>query len=131
MTFHNNGYEEEYDDEYGEEEKTASARGPLKQLSPNEEAQVLRTLAAAGEGNVEFAKVMDILKNDSELRPLIFEHEKILMALTSVTIKAENMLSILTAAETEMYESSKLKEDQNELLEANKKLTDEKETLLL
>ena len=89
----------------------ASARGPLKQLSPSEEAQILRQLAAAGEGNVEFSKVMDILKTDSELRPLIFEHERILMALTSVSVKAENMLSILTAAETEMYDSSKLKED--------------------
>ncbi len=41
-----------------------------------------------------------------ELRPLIFEHEILLRALTGMTeLKAEYMLSILTAAETEMYEN--------------------------
>ena len=57
---------------------------------------------------MEFTKVMGILQNDPELRPLIFEHETLLGQLASVKdLKAENMLSILTAAETEMYENSK------------------------
>ena len=53
-------------------------------------------------------KVLNILQNDPELRPLIFEHEALLRALKDMAeLKAEQMLSILTAAETEMYESSK------------------------
>ncbi len=40
------------------------------------------------------------------------EHEHLLICLKDVTnIKAENMLSILTAAETEMYDSSRQKEE--------------------
>lgn len=51
---------------------------------------------------------MSILQDDGELRPLIFEHEILLKSLTSMNeLKAEYMLSILTAAETEMYENSK------------------------
>lgn len=47
-----------------------------------------------------------------ELRPLIFEHEILLKALTGMTeLKAEYMLSILTAAETEMYENPRQKDD--------------------
>jgi hypothetical protein len=43
---------------------------------------------------------------------LIFEHEILLIAMVSMfELKAEHMLSILTAAETEMYENSKQKED--------------------
>ena len=100
------------DDDYGEEEKIVSARGPLRQLTPDQERNVLSSLVTAGQANREFAKVMAILQDDSELRPLIFEHEILLRALTSMPdLKAEFMLSILTAAETEMYESSKSKED--------------------
>ena len=43
---------------------------------------------------------------------MIFEHDVLLNALTEMKdMKAEYMLSILTAAETEMYESSKIRED--------------------
>ena len=57
-------------------------------------------------------KVVNILQNDPELKPLIFEHDVLLNALTEMKdMKAEYMLSILTAAETEMYESSKIRED--------------------
>ena len=57
-------------------------------------------------------KVLKILQNDPELRPLIFEHEAILRALKEmIELKAEQMLTILTAAETEMYESSKKQEE--------------------
>jgi hypothetical protein len=43
------------------------------------------------------------------LRPLIFEHEALLNTLKDMMeLKAEQMLSILTAAETEMYESTRL-----------------------
>lgn len=51
---------------------------------------------------------MNILQVDSELRPLIFEHETLLKVLSQMMdLKAESMLSILTAAETEMYENSR------------------------
>lgn len=57
-------------------------------------------------------KVLHILQNDGELRPLIFEHEALLRTLKEMReLKAEQMLSILTAAETEMYESSKKNEE--------------------
>jgi hypothetical protein len=57
-------------------------------------------------------KVLKILQNDPELRPLIFEHEALLRALKEMNeLKAEQMLTILTAAETEMYESSKKQEE--------------------
>lgn len=51
---------------------------------------------------------MNILQVDSELWPLIFEHETLLKVLSQMMdLKAESMLSILTAAETEMYENSR------------------------
>jgi hypothetical protein len=53
-----------------------------------------------------------------------------LRALTPMNIKAEHMLSILTAAETEMYETSKQKEDQGDLAEANAKLAQERDNLI-
>ena len=63
----------------------------------------------------EFKKVLTILQNDPELRPLIFEHEVLLMTLKEITtLKAEQMLSLLTAAETEMYESSRQREEQKD-----------------
>ena len=50
------------------------------------------------------------------MRPLIFEHEALLKALKDMgELKAEQMLSILTAAETEMYESSKKNEETQQL----------------
>jgi len=49
------------------------------------------------------------------LRPLIFEHEILLRLISTIdNLKAESMLSILTAAETEMYENSKQKEENRE-----------------
>ena len=60
--------------------------------------------------------MLNILQNDGELRPLIFEHEALLKALKDMgELKAEQMLSILTAAETEMYESSKKNEETQQL----------------
>ncbi|MFO0117490.1 MAG: hypothetical protein ACK521_07715 [bacterium] len=42
---------------------------------------------------------------------MIFEHESLLKALKDmVELKAEQMLSILTAAETEMFETSQKQE---------------------
>jgi hypothetical protein len=68
----------------------------------------LHDLLKTAQRNKEFHKVLNILQNDGELRPLIFEHEALLRALKDMgELKAEQMLSILTAAETEMYESSK------------------------
>ena len=84
----------------------------MRVFSPEEEKQILSNLMEAGGRNREFSKVMSILQNDSELRPLIFEHEILLRALTGMTeLKAEYMLSILTAAETEMYENPRQRED--------------------
>lgn len=83
-----------------------------RNLSPEEEEQILRELVIASQRNKEFLKVLNILQNDAELRPLIFEHEALLRALKDMgELKAEQMLSILTAAETEMYESSKKHEE--------------------
>lgn len=63
--------------------------------------------------------MLNILDNDDELRPLIFEHESLLKALKDMTeLKAEQMLSILTAAETEMFETSQ-KQDQAQLDKSN------------
>lgn len=104
-----------------------SARG-MRQLSKEEELAVLQDLMEVGGRNREFSKVMSILQHDPELRPLIFEHEILLKALTGITdLKAEYMLSILTAAETEMYENSRQKEDQAELTERNQKLQAERD----
>lgn len=85
-------------------------------LSPEEEEQILHVLAMSARNNREFLKVLNILQNDPELRPLIFEHEALLKALKDMSeLKAEQMLSILTAAETEMYESSKKNEETQQL----------------
>jgi hypothetical protein len=66
---------------------------------------------------------MGILQSDPELRPLIFEHEQLLEALTAQhDVKAEYMLSVLTAAETEALGNSKSREDFAELAETNRKL---------
>jgi hypothetical protein len=43
-------------------------------------------------------------------------------------LRAENMLSILTAAETEMYENTRLKEEQSDLTE-RRRLTSERDQL--
>ena len=76
---------------------------------------ILSDLSRSAQRNPEFIKVLNILANDLELRPLIFEHESLLKALKDMTeLKAEQMLSILTAAETEMFETSQ-KQDQSQL----------------
>ena len=99
------------EDEYGEEEKMQSAR--TKHFTPEQEQEILHNLAHAGGTNREFVKVMAILQQDPELRPLIFEHEILLRCLTGMQeLRAENMLSILTAAETEMYENTHQREEQ-------------------
>ncbi len=81
-------------------------------LSPEQEQSILKDLLRSAQNNKEFLKVLNILQSDPELRPLIFEHEALLRALKDMKeLKAEQMLSILTAAETEMYESSKKHEE--------------------
>ena len=83
-----------------------------QQRSPEEEELILQDLHHEGQMNREFMKVLKILQNDGELRPLIFEHEALLRTLKDIgDLKAEQMLSILTAAETEMYESTKKNEE--------------------
>lgn len=59
-------------------------------LSPEQERAVLRDLSLSAQRNPEFIKVLNILANDPELRPLIFEHESLLKALKDmVELKAE------------------------------------------
>ena len=110
-------------DEYYDEEDVSpeqiqavserSGRNPNgRQLSQEEEEMILGELMYSAQDNKEFMKVLHILQNDGELRPLIFEHEALLRTLKDMReLKAEQMLSILTAAETEMYESSKKNEE--------------------
>eukprot|EP00347_Sterkiella_histriomuscorum_P001053 403373513 len=93
------------DDEDGQNQRAVN-------YTPEEQQEILRSLLKAGAQNPEFMKVLDILQRDEELRPLIFEHETLLIALKDMfNLKAESMLSILTAAETEMYESSKVRDE--------------------
>jgi len=88
------------------------ARAAGRMLSPEQEEIILRDLTISAKHSKEFLKVLSILQNDPELRPLIFEHEALLRALKDMdSLKAEQMLSILTAAETEMYETSKKNEE--------------------
>ena len=113
-------YDEEGDDQrdyMGQEEDTSGRGSPQrmgggKQLSREEEEMILEELMHSAQDNREFFKVLHILQNDEELRPLIFEHDSLLKTLKDMReLKAEQMLSILTAAETEMYESSKKNEE--------------------
>ena len=94
---------------------------------------ILRELIYSAQDNREFMKVLHILQNDGELRPLIFEHEALLRTLKEMNeLKAEQMLSILTAAETEMYESSKKNEElnqQNKLMMAKQKVPTENKSV--
>ena len=93
-------------------EQSQAKNGNGRQLSPEEEQMILDELLYSAQDNREFSKVLHILQNDGELRPLIFEHEALLRTLKDMReLKAEQMLSILTAAETEMYESSKKNEE--------------------
>jgi hypothetical protein len=104
----------------------------LRQLSPHEEEAIIIELLDRGHSNREFCKVMSILKEDPELRPLIFEHEILLQALTGIgELKAEYMLSILTAAETEMYESGRHPQDTGELNEKLAQINNEKEHFIV
>lgn len=101
-----------------------------RQLTGEEEEMILSELLYSAQDNREFMKVLHILQNDGELRPLIFEHEALLRTLKDVKeLKAEQMLSILTAAETEMYESSKKNEEliqQQKMINKNKVPTEHK-----
>ena len=98
--------EEEDMDEYGDLDDDGDEMPPG--FDEEKYNQLFADLKSEGHGNREFIKVLEILDRDQELRPLMIEHENLLMCLKDVpNIKAENMLSILTAAETEMYESSR------------------------
>ena len=115
-------YYEEDGEEYGDEEEgfdmyQQNQKVGGRILSPEQEKGILRELSISAQRNPEFIKVLNILANDPELRPLIFEHESLLKALKDMMeLKAEQMLSILTAAETEMFETSQ-KQDQSQQLE--------------
>ena len=51
---------------------------------------ILGELLYSAQGNREFLKVLHILQNDGELRPLIFEHEALLRTLKDMKeLKAE------------------------------------------
>jgi|LauGreDrversion4_2_1035121.scaffolds.fasta_scaffold849113_1 hypothetical protein len=99
-----------------------------KHFTPEQEQEILHNLAQAGGTNREFVKVMAILQQDSELRPLIFEHEILLRCLTGMhELRAENMLSILTAAETEMYENTHQREEMGGDTSERRRIMEERE----
>jgi mRNA-degrading endonuclease YafQ of YafQ-DinJ toxin-antitoxin module len=51
---------------------------------------ILSELIYSAQDNREFMKVLHILQNDAELRPLIFEHEALLRTLKDMReLKAE------------------------------------------
>ena len=88
--------EEDYGDEadYGQEGEGGHAGQQRlssgRVLSPEEEQEILHYLAMSARNNREFLKVLNILQNDMELRPLIFEHEALLKALKDMgELKAE------------------------------------------
>jgi len=59
-------------------------------LSAQEERMILSELAHSAGDNWEFMKVLHILQNDGELKPLIFEHEALLKVLKDMKeLKAE------------------------------------------
>jgi len=59
-----------------------------------------------GSENKEFVKMIKILEDDPEIRPLIFEHDHMLETLQNISeLKAEQMLQILTAAESQVQKS--------------------------
>ena len=60
--------------------------------------------------------MLNILTTDSELQPLILDHRKLLLSLKTSDVKAEQMLAIISAAESEMYESSKELEEKQALI---------------
>lgn len=64
--------------DYGDEQPQ---RAGGRMLSPEQEIQILKDLLISAQRNKEFLKVLNILQNDPELRPLIFEHEALLRAL--------------------------------------------------
>jgi hypothetical protein len=66
------------------------ARAAGRMLSPEQEEIILRDLMQSAKHSKEFLKVLSILQNDPELRPLIFEHEALLRALKDMdSLKAE------------------------------------------
>jgi hypothetical protein len=87
--------EEDYgmEDDYDMEDEGLDASNQRlggRELSPEEETHILQSLMNAANKNVEFIKVLQILQQDPELRPLIFEHEALLKTLKDVTeLKAE------------------------------------------
>lgn len=86
--------EEDYGDEadYGAEtEGTGQQRvSGGRVLTLEQEQEILHFLAMSARNNREFLKVLNILQNDPELRPLIFEHEALLKALKDMgELKAE------------------------------------------
>ena len=63
--------------------------GDVKSTDENGQT-ILHYLAMSARNNREFLKVLNILQNDPELRPLIFEHEALLKALKDMgELKAE------------------------------------------
>ncbi len=57
--------------------------------------------------NPQFGQVVEILKNDKELEPLLYDHRELLEALSTMRgLSSKQMLSIISAAEKEYYECS-------------------------
>lgn len=88
---------------------------PIKALpiAPEEEDFLLELEEGC---SAQFRNVLTILRTDAELQPLILDHRKLLYALRPTDIKPEQMLAIISAAESEMYESSKELEEKQALI---------------
>ena len=57
--------------------------------------------------NAQFNQVLEILKNDKELEPLLYDHRELLETLSGMkSLSSKQMLSIISAAEKEFYECS-------------------------
>ena len=73
------------------------------------EEKILTELTMSGQSNKGYQKFIDMMKNDPELRPLLFRHETIIRVFKDILgLEAEQMLSIITAAEAQMLNSPKL-----------------------
>ena len=62
--------------------------------------------------NPQFNKVIEILRGDKELEPLLYDHKDLLEALSEIkTLTSKQMLSLISVAEKEYYESSYLERE--------------------
>ena len=90
------------------QEQNDSWEEGVQNRSREENKEFLEELFKSAEENSHFRKVLDILVKDKELEPLIFDHKQLLNTLRNIqTLNTEQMLSIISATEKEVFDSSK------------------------